>query len=372
MRLLFVTQVLDGGDAVLGFVLRWVQGLAGRVERLRVIALAAGDLAGLPPNVELRVLGRRGSLRRWLRYRSFLAEAFGRDGFDTLLTHMVPRYSTLAEGLARRHGAGHFLWYTHKAVDARLLAAVKSVDAVFTASPESMRAPCAAKVVTGHGIDLAHFPPAPQVEGAPLLLSVGRLSPSKDPSTVLEALARLRERGVDARLEWAGGGLVESDADTERAVRAAVERLGLAGTVRLLGAVPYRDVPALYARAALFVSASRTGSVDKVVLEAMASERVVVTCNEAFPPLFAELGAEAEHLSFPAGDAGALAERLAWHLARPLAERARLGARLRAIVARDHEVEGLMARLVAEMQARRGDRFARARGARTAGGRGSA
>ena len=371
MRLVLVTQVLDERDAVLGFVPRWVRGLASRVERLRVIALAAGDVADLPANVDLRVLGRRGSLRRWLRYRAFLAEAFGRDRFDTLLTHMVPRYSTLAEGSARRHRAGHFLWYTHKGVDSRLLAAVRRVDAVFTASAESMRAPCSAKVVTGHGIDLEHFRPAPEGEGAPVLLSVGRLTPSKDPLTVLEALGRLRAGGVDARLEWAGGGLAPGDAAYERAVREAIERLGLSGAVQLLGAVPYRQVPPLYARAAVFVSASRTGSVDKVVLEAMASARPVVTCNESFPALFAELGPEAEDLLFPVGDAAALAERVAGHLARPVQERARLGARLRALVERDHEVDALMARLVNEMEARRGDRLERARGARAAGGRGA-
>lgn len=354
MKLVFVTQVLDGGDAVLGFVTRWVSGLATRVERLRVIALEAGDLAGLPDNVDVRVLGRAGTITRYFRYRGFLREAFERDGFDTLLTHMVPRYSTLGDRPARRRGAGHFLWYTHKGVDGRLRRAVRVVDAVFTASAESMRVDTPNKVVTGHGIDVRHFAPSAEPPGPPRLLSVGRLTPAKDPLTVLDALARVRAAGHDARLDWAGGALASGDEAFGAAVRARLDELALQPFVSFHGAVPYRDVPALYAGASVFVSASRTGSVDKVVLEAMASGRPVVTCNESFPPIFAELGDEAAGLVFPHGDGAALGARVAALLEAGPAARTSLGARLRGIVERGHEVDALMGRLVAEMTARRG------------------
>jgi glycosyltransferase involved in cell wall biosynthesis len=113
--------------------------------------------------------------------------------------------------------------------------------------------------------------------------------------------------------------------------------------------VPYREVPAYYRRATLVVNTSLTGSLDKVVLEAMAMGRPVVTCNEAVLPLFAELGPDAELLGFEPGNAAQLAERIEALLALTQAERDALGARLRAIAARDHEVDALMRRLVAEM-----------------------
>ena len=75
-----------------------------------------------------------------------------------------------------------------------------------------------------------------------------------------------------------------------------------------------------------------------------------VTCNEAFPPLFAELGADAARLAFEAGSASDLATKLAALLALPAPERRALGARLRALVARDHEVDALMDRLVSAME----------------------
>ena len=352
MRLLFLTQVLDGEDAVLGFVSRWIGGLAGCVERVRVVALEVGDTAGLPTNVDWREIGRQGRVGRYLRYRRVLDEALAGDGFDTVLAHMVPRYALVARRPARRHGAGLFLWYTHKGVDARLRRAVPLVDKVFTASPESLRIDAANKVVTGHGIDLEHFSgggsPAP--EDPVRLLSVGRLTPAKDPLTVVEALAQLVAEGRDVVLEWVGGGLVASDEGYEREVRERVEALGLAERVAFSGAVPYRDVPERYRAATVFVNASHTGSLDKVVLEAMASERPILSCNDSAPHLLRAMGRGAQELLFEAHRPDSLAHALRGLLEKSAGERARLGARLREIVREEHEVDGLMARLVREMR----------------------
>lgn len=108
MNLIFVTQVLDREDAVLGFVSRWVRGLAGAAARVRVLALEVGDTSDLPDNVDWVELGRSGVVGRYLRYRGAVRRSFA-EGFDGLLTHMVPRYSTLAAGWARGAGAPHYL-----------------------------------------------------------------------------------------------------------------------------------------------------------------------------------------------------------------------------------------------------------------------
>ena len=349
MRLLFLTQVLDRQDAVLGFVTRWVEGLAARCERVRVVALQIGDTSGLPGNVDWVEIGRRGTLRRWLRYRHALNRALGRDGFDSVLAHMVPRYALLARGPARRHGAGLWLWYTHAGVDRRLIAAERVVDGIFTVNRASLRIETPRRIETGHGIDLAHFDVGPPPAGRPRLLAVGRRTPAKDPQTLIRAVAELGARGVDCELELVGGGLAAGDPAYGAEVEAELARLGLGERVRVVGDVPYRDIPARYAAATLLVSASRTGSVDKAVLEAMAARRPAVTCNESFDDVFASLGDEAAALRFPHGDAAALADRVQALLARAPAERAALGERLRAIVAREHEVDALMGRLVERM-----------------------
>lgn len=359
MKLLFVTQVLDRRDAVLGFVTRWVEGLSREVEGLRVLALEVGDVSGLPDNVDVREIGRKGTLRRYLRYRRYLSEAFG-EGFDGLLTHMVPRYSTLAAGAARRARAKHFLWYTHKGVDQRLLSALKVVDGAFTASELSLRVDTPKKIVTGHGIDLGHFDVGPAESGLQgdglddakrpaRLLSVGRLTPAKDPLTTVEALALLREWGHRVTLRWAGAGLARGDDAYADGVKARIRDLGLVEDVHLAGAVPYPEVPAAFRSADLFINASGTGSVDKVVLEAMSARRPFVSCNESIPPVLqaaSRLDAPVSAFQFKAGSATSLAESLEGWLTRTLDDRRAVGDQLRRIVAEHHEVDALMARLV--------------------------
>lgn len=350
MRLLFLTQVIDADDAVLGFVPRWIQGLASRCERVRVVALEAGDVSTLPANVDVRVVGRKGIVRRWLRYRAILREALERDRFDTVLAHMVPRYALVAARPARKSGARTYLWYTHAAVDKRLLKAVDTVEKVFTASRESLRVDTRKRVVTGHGIDLHHFDHRGEAPAQPTrILAVGRLTQSKDPATVVAAVSILVARGFDLHLDLVGGGLTVQDQSYMRSIREQIEVGGIAERVHMEGAVPYRDVPAWYRRATLVVNSSSTGSVDKVVLEAMAAARPVVSCNESIPAILADLGDERDLLQFAPKNASDLAAKLEHLLRMSPVQRDALGARLRAIVARDHDVERLMDRLVLEM-----------------------
>ena len=361
MKLVFVTQVLDRDDAVLGFVMRWVQGLAKEAESVRVLALEVGSLEGLPSNVDVRVIGRRGYVGRYLRYRGFLKKAL-EEGFDGLLTHMVPRYSTLAAGLARRAGAAHYLWYTHKGVDRRLLSAIEVVDGAFTASELSLRVETPKKIVTGHGIDLAHFDVSAgaalegESDDRPVrLLSVGRLTPAKDPLTTIEALALLRDRGHRVELTWAGSTLARGDDEYETSVRKAVSGRDLTDAVKFVGAVPYPSIPAAFEAADLVINASGTGSVDKVVLESMAARRPFVSCNESIPPVLEvhdELRQRSSEFTFVPHDAPSLADRLEAWIQRSTSERQRIGGYLREIVAQHHEVDALMARIVRKMETR--------------------
>lgn len=357
MKLLFLTQVLDREDGILGFVPRWVEGLAQHADAVRVVALAVGEDLDLPTNVDAVEIGRRGRVRRFMRYHNALGAAFD-EGFDTVLAHMVPRYALLAATPARRRGAGLYLWYTHKGVDDRLRRAERLVRKIFTASEESLRLDTPKKVVTGHGIDVAHFAPnATPERGANALevLGAGRLTPAKDPLTVVDACAQLVGEGVDLRLTWAGGGLAPGDDAYADSVYARVDELGLGERVRWLGHVPYPDMPGLYRAADVLVNSSHTGSVDKVVLEAMACGTPPVTCNESFERVFKGLpGGGAAH-RFKKNDAASLATAMRDAVLAPTRSAA-TGEELRELVVREHEVDDLMGRLVEAMRPRGGRR----------------
>lgn len=343
--------MLDRNDAVLGFVPRWIEGLAANCERVRVLALDVGDASGLPSNVDMREIGRKGYIGRYLRNRAFLREALLGEGFDAVLAHMVPRYTLLSAAAARRAGARQYLWYTHGAVDERLRKAVQLVDKVFTASEESLRLETDKRVVTGHGVDTRRFSPGGVEPVRPIrLLTVGRLSPAKDPLTILAALGILVSRGFDLHLDIVGDVLASGDDAYRRRVEEQIEVGALRERVVLHGAVPYRDIAPHYQRCTMLVSASRTGSIDKVVLEAMSCARPVVTCNDSFPRVFASLGGEGAKLVFEPQSATQLAGRIEGVLRLRQGERVALGERLRELVVRDHEVDALMKRLCREME----------------------
>lgn len=360
MRLLFLTQVLDRDDGVLGFVVRWIEEFAKHCELVRVVALEVGNTSGLPGNVDWVEIGRKGRIGRYFKYRRTLGTAFD-NGFDVVLAHMVPRYALVAHKPSQRAGARLYLWYTHKGVDERLRRAVPLVRKTFTASEESLRVDTPTRVVTGHGIDTDHFDLAgPDFQAPFRALSVGRLTPAKDPLTVIEALRLARDAGCDVAVDWVGGGLTTADVGFAEEVQSAIEAHSVEAHFTLHGEVPYSAVQERFAEAHVLVNASFTGSVDKVVLEAMAARRVVLSCNESFPPIFAGLddrGAfgdraalgRSQWLVFDKGDPTSLAERLGFLLSREPAVLAALGEDLRTLVVRDHGVENLCARLIREM-----------------------
>ncbi len=134
-------------------------------------------------------------------------------------------------------------------------------------------------VLVRHGVDLSRFSPTDPTDQRPVrLLAVGRLVEKKGFDVLLDAVARIEG---DVRLDLVGDGVLRDE------LAAQVDRLGLAGRVRLLGRLTHATLPALYAAADLVVVPSvvdRAGDRDglpNVVLEAMASARPVVATTVA-------------------------------------------------------------------------------------------
>jgi glycosyltransferase involved in cell wall biosynthesis len=139
------------------------------------------------------------------------------------------------------------------------------------------------------------------------LLYVGRLETWKGLHILLTALARLETRHW--RLRIAGQG------SQEESLRAQAATLGLAGQTDFLGQVPNRSLPALYeSSAGLVVPSIRTALVTEVwalvVNEAMQAGTLVVAsdCIGAVQDGLVRDGHSG--LTFRAGDAASLAERL--------------------------------------------------------------
>ena len=165
-------------------------------------------------------------------------------------------------------------------------------------------------------------PSSPRAAGSPLrLLNVAALAEKKRHSDLLEALARLRRKGMAAELEIVG------DGELRPALESMAERLGLADAVRFLGSRPPHEVADRMRAADVFVLPSRFENLPVVLLEAMACGLPAVATAVGGVP---EVVDDAAGALVTPGDVAALAagiEAVAARLdrfdARALADRAR-------------------------------------------------
>lgn len=276
MRLLIVTQKVDVDDSNLGFFVRWILKLSERAE-VTVIATAVG-VHELPARVRVLSLRKeRGASRlsRLCQYRKLLREHLPHA--DGVFFHMCPEYVLAACGVPKKTGAKTLLWYVHKEVSLRLRLAEKLVDRIFTASRESCRLRSKKVEAVGHGIDTELFQRQTARASGLHLATVGRISPVKDLRTLVLGFLELQKRLSDATLSIIGDPITDSD----HSYRDGLVR-AFSGKVQFLGGVSHAELPRLYAKATAFVHASRTGSMDKAALEALAAGLPVFSSSEAF------------------------------------------------------------------------------------------
>lgn len=265
MKLLITTQALDTRDPILGFFVRWVEEFAKHCEEVTVICLRKGEYT-LPQNVRVFALGGGNKLTR--TYKLIKGAYKFRHNYDAVFVHMNPEYLVAAGFLWRLLKKRTVLWYTHKSVDLKLRVAVRHASAVLTASKESFRLPSPKLQVVGHGIDTAFFSPDPSVEREEWWVSVGRLNYAKRHDLAIRAA---HEAHRELRI-------VGDGPERENLEKLAHE---LGARVTFLGALSHTDVRDVFRRASLFVHRSETGSLDKVVLEALACGCPVQTTDPA-------------------------------------------------------------------------------------------
>ena len=146
----------------------------------------------------------------------------------------------------------------------------------------------------------------------------------KDPVTMIQAIALVRQRIPDVRLDIAGRLPAGPYGET---VRQTIADLAVSGCVNFVGLVNQPELAELYASHAVLALSSRQETSPCVIAEAMAGSRPVVATD---------VGGVSEMVSdgetgyvVPAGDAQPLADRIEAVLADPpnarrLGERGRL------------------------------------------------
>jgi len=266
MRILICTQAVDRDDASLGFFIRWIEELAKHYDHVLVVCLRKGTHT-LPKNVEIVALGERHKL-----FRAFelCAIAWGRrHEYDAVFVHMNPEYLVAAGWLWGALGKRVVLWYTHKSVSVLLRTGVYFADTVLTASKESFRLPSQKVAVVGHGVDTDFFAPGSYELRDEWVLSVGRLMKSKRHDLAIAGAAR-----AGRHMKVVGVG------PERRALEEYAQ--SLSAQAEFTGGYTQAEMRSAYQQASYLVHTSETGSLDKVVLEALASDLPVITTSDAY------------------------------------------------------------------------------------------
>jgi glycosyltransferase involved in cell wall biosynthesis len=281
-------------------------------EKLQVEVVSMADRGALGDELEaagctVHALNRPSGFRPALIWR--LARLFRENRIDVVHTHddraavhALP--AAVMAGIKRRiHTQHHSQILYGKRSGIHLAARVGRLANAFVCvsrfGADLMRdegIPAATLKVLPNGIDLARFSfTGPDPRG--LAITVARLSPEKDLTSLLKAVARLVEQSPDFRLEIIGDGPSRAELST------LARSLGIVDYVGFLG--DRSDVPDLLRRARMFILSSKTEGLSLSLLEAMARGLPVVATRVGGTPEVVLDGVSG--LLVPPGDVPALA-----------------------------------------------------------------
>ena len=178
--------------------------------------------------------------------------------------------------------------------------------------------------------------------GGHVLLCVARLAEQKGHMALLEAAAKLRQRGVEFELRLVGDGPLRSIIDSR------IAELGLRDHVRLLGSLPQQAVRGEISACRALLLPSFAEGLPVVLMEAMALGKPVISTYIAGIP---ELVGPEHGWLVPAGDISALSKVMQEALAADRATLSQMGSLGRRRVLKRHDIAvsaSLMERLMEE------------------------
>jgi glycosyltransferase involved in cell wall biosynthesis len=215
-------------------------------------------------------------------------------------------YVILGAPFWRAFGKRIGLWYAHGSTPFSLKIAEKMTDRVFTSTPEGFRLPSKKICIVGQGIDTALFKPVEQKTSSEKkrLITVGRISPSKNIATLIEACEILKSKNISFDFKIIGNTQTEGDAQYEKQLKGLIIKKELKNEVFWIGGVSNFELPQYLQQADIFIHDGATNSLDKALLEASLCGCVVISSNPAY---ISETKAIAPEYLYKQGDSVQLA-----------------------------------------------------------------
>ena len=283
-----ITPIVDVDDSTFGFTHEWINDLANRVEKLYIITFQVGKTK-IRSNVRIFCACSHIKVLRLLQLNLFLIKLVPRA--DIVFSHMFSSFPLLVGPISLFLRKPHVFWRAHGQVKLSLILSEKIVSKIVTSTPSSYRIKSSKVEIIGQGIDVEKFIPRKldiSSKQTPILITIGRIFPSKDLETLIRAIHSLvyeMDYKILFRIIGTPPPSIKLAKKYESEIRSLVSELGLSDFVEFVGPIKHSKLPIEYQTSDVFISASKTGSLDKVILEAMACEIPVVTTSDSFPEI---------------------------------------------------------------------------------------
>lgn len=346
MNLLIITRKVDQQDDRTSFFVDWILEFAKHIDKLFIICQELGDTTGLPQNVEIYSLGKEKGKNKikqlFLLIYHLIALLPKTNG---VFSHMMPIYALLAGPWCKIYKKKLVQWYTHKKVSPTLYTTSLFVDEYITASPASFRMKTNKPVhIWGHGININKF----KINNTPhnkfIILSVGRISPVKNIDLLIEAIKNIKLNEPELRnnllTQIIGSPGLPSQNNYYLDLIKYSSTNELNSLINFLGPLPQNEIIQYYQNCDLFINLSETGSIDKVVLEAMACGKIILTSNEAFKSILPS------KLYLEKNEANLIVKKIKEVYRLDKNTQIELGNQMRNIVEKKHNLENLIKKII--------------------------
>lgn len=329
MKLLIITQIVDSQDSSLGFFHSWIEKMAMYFESVEVICLYEG-VHSLPNNVRVHSLGKEKSGASKFKYAiRFLHLMWHlRSTYDSVFIHMNQEYVLLGGPFWVVLKKKVYLWRNHYAGSFLTRIAGMFCTNVFCTSTHSYTTRFKNTILMPVGVDLSLFTQQHTEKRPDSILFLGRMTPSKKPDLLLEALVLLSERDIPFTATFCGPTLPEHAVYVEE-LKQKVRTSSLKNRVTFLDGVPHEQTASIYASHDIYVNLATSGMFDKTLFEACSSECLVLATSDDFQKRLGTYATPMEET--PSG----FAKRLEYLLTLPPAEKAHIRAEQMAMAERE-------------------------------------
>jgi len=346
MKLLMITRKVDENDSSpAGFTYNWVKKIGEKLEKLYVITWQKSDRGDLPNNIEIISLPDNKFFKVFVLQFELLKILPKVNG---VFCHQNPEYTILSALMSKIFRKRIVSWHAHGSVNWKIILVNFFTDKILTSSDKGCRLKNRKKInVIGQGIDIDYFNKKQIVNNEQKnfrILSVGRISPTKDYNTLIDAIDILinQKKIENIEIQIIGGPVLKKEQKYFNDLKNIVKDKKLEDYIKLLGPISHNQILSYYQNSDLFINLSHTGSMDKVVLEAMACEKLVLTCNEAFFDFLND-----QRFIFQKKNSQDLVQKIIDLINLEIEKKQAIGQQLRDKVIKDHNLDNLIKKIIA-------------------------